>query len=588
MAWIRFGKFELNGKTYELRKSGALVKIQQQPARVLALLAGNAGAVVTRNQIREAIWGSETFVDFEQNLNFCIRHIRMALDDRAEKPIYIETLPRLGYRFIAPVEQIDEPASTPSKTRVRIGVLPIEELGTAVEDYFTLGLTEDLISALSRVDSDKLRVVAGPRLRRDSASEAELEQIQRDLNLDFLLRGWVRRSANAIRICVQLHDLNDKSILWSETYDRCASDLPALQEEVTRRVSRSLAFELLPPSATGARKYAHSPAAYDLYLKGRYFWHKMTSDGMRSALHYFTEAVSLDPGCAPAYAGLADCYAQMGSIRVAMMKPLDALRKAKPLLERAMEMDNTLPEAHCTLGLLKSWYDLEWAGADQQFRQALGLEPDNLTALLWRSLLLSALGRNDEAIASVHRALESNPLSPIVNTYLGVARTFAGQFDLAIRQLNQAIELDPHYYRAYMFLGLALSSAGRGADAIAAHRKALSLNPENLESLAFMGDAMASAGDMDGALDALARLQSTASRYEPALLSACIYAGMGKAAEMFDCLQRAFEAKCAPLYLVLLYHSFLRYHSDPRYRSLVESLGLPPRAAPPLLRQYSG
>jgi serine/threonine-protein kinase len=576
MPWIRFGQFELNRETYELRNGGASAKIQQQPARVLALLVNNAGTLITRDQIREAIWGSETYVDFEQSLNFCIRQIRMALGDSADNPVFVETLPRLGYRFIAPVDRVDEHTG---KARRRIGVLPIEELGTAVEDYFTLGLTEDLISALSRVDSERLRVVTAPRLPPDSAIQADLEQIQRDLNLDYLLRGWVRRSGDAIRICAQLHDLHDKSVLWSETYDRSASDLPALQEEVTRRVSQSLAFELLHLSFTGARKYARSPAVYDLYLKGRYFWHKMTSDGIRSSLRYFNEALTLDPECAPAYAGLADCYAQMGTVRVAVMKPLEALDKAKPLVERAMAIDNTLAEAHCTLGLLKSWYELDWAGADQQFRQALDLEPNNLTALLWRSLLLSAMGHDDESVGSVQRSLESDPLSPVANAYLGVARFHAGQFDLAIRQLNQTIELDPHYYRAYMFLGRTLFELDRDADAIAAYQKALSLNPENLESLAFMGEAMASRGDHDGALNVLEKLRAAENRFEPALLISFIYASLGEASEMFRCLQIAFERKSGPLYIVPGSKAFRRYRSDPRYRSFVESLGLPPRRA---------
>jgi len=437
------------------------------------------------------------------------------------------------------------------------------------------------------VDAERLRVVAGPRLRRDSAIESDLEQIRGDLNLDYLLRGWVRRSGNAIRICAQLHDLNDKSVLWSDTYDRCASDLPALQEEVTRRVSQSLAFELLPASFIGARKYSRSPASYDLYLKGRYFWHKMTSDGIRSSLRYFTEALALDPGCAPAYAGLADCYAQMGSVRVAVMKPLEALGKAKPLVERAIAMDNSLAEAHCTLGLLKSWYELDWKGADQQFRQALYLEPNNLAALLWRSLLLSAMGHDDESVASVQRALESDPLSPIANTYLGVARMHAGQFDLAIRQLNQAIELDPHYYRAYMFLGRTLSALDRNAEAIGAYQKALSLNPENLESLAYMGEAMALTGDHDGALNVLERVRATESRFEPALLIASIYASLGETSEAFRWLQIAFQRKSGPLYIFLLSKPFRRCRYDPRYRSFVESLGLPPSAVSKLSHQYS-
>ena len=575
MSWIRFGEFELNVGTYELRKSGVPTKIQQQPARVLALLVNNAGTLITRDQIREAIWGSETHVDFEHGLNFCIRQIRMALRDSADDPEFVETLPRLGYRFIADVDRANE---LTGKARRRIGVLPIEELGTDIGDYFTLGLTEDLISALSRVDSERLRVVTDPRLQRDSAIEADLEQIQRDLSLDYLLRGWVRRSGETIRICAQFHDLHDKSVVWSETYDGVASDLTALQEEVTRRVSQSLACELLPASSTGARKYARSPAVYDLYLKGRYFWHKMTNDGIRSSLHYFNQALTLDPGCAPAYAGLADCYAQMGSVRVALMKPLEALGKAKPLVERAIEMDNSLAEAHCTLGLLKSWYELDWEGAEREFRQALNLEPNNLAALLWRSLLLSATGHDDESIASVRRALESEPLSPIANTYLAVAWMHAEHFDLAVRQLDQAIELDPHYYRPYMFLGRALSELDRDSDAIGAYQKALSLNPDNLESLAYMGTAMASMGDHDGALKVLERVRATENRFEPALLIAFIYAGLGEATEMFRWLQIAFKRKSGPLYIVLRGKPFRRYQADPRYRSFVESLCLPPSA----------
>jgi tetratricopeptide (TPR) repeat protein len=425
-----------------------------------------------------------------------------------------------------------------------------------------------MISALARLDPERLRIVLGPRLKPHEIDDACLDRLRRELVLDYLLRITVRRSAETIRISAQLHDLKDKSVMWSEAYDRKSADLLEIQSEVATRVSRSLAVELLPLSA--GIKYTPSAAAYDAYLKGRYFWHNM-----RSSIAHFSESIAIDPKFAPAYAGLADCYAQMGSTRVAMMKPLDALAKARPLLERAMELDRTLVEAHCTLGILKSWYELDWDGADHAFQTALSLDPSNVTALIWRSLYLTSFGRHQESIASVHRALECEPLSPVVNAYLGIARSNAGQYDLGIRQLNQAIELDPNYYRAYMFLGHALSAADRNAEAIAAFEKALAINPHNLEALAFMGATMAIAGDRVKALEVLDKVKSTEDRIEPALHIACIYAGLGDVDEMLRYLQLAYERKSSPIYLVTFSAYFKRHHSNPRLRVFVASLGLP-------------
>jgi TolB-like protein/lipopolysaccharide biosynthesis regulator YciM len=581
MSFIRFGEFELDEQTFELRRKGVPTRIQRQPARVLAFLLNHPGTVVTRDQIRNVIWGEDTFVDFEQGLNFCIRQIRITLNDQAEKPRFIETLPRLGYRFIAPLEKIEAKETTAAKEipadrrRIRIAVVPIEPLGGAAEDYFAAGLTYDMISALSRIDPVRLRVTAGPRLLSGEPVGEQLKRLQRELDLDYLLRGSVRRSAETIRISAQLHDLRDKSVLWSETYDRNSSDLLAVQEEVTMRVSQSLALELLPGSAMGSRKYARSAASYDAYLKGRFFWYKMTRDTMRSSIACFTEAITIDPGFAPAYAGLADCYAQMGSIRVGIMKPLDALAKATPLLQRAMELDNNLAEAHCTLGLLKSWYDLDWAGAEQEFQVALSLDSSHLTTLLWQSLYLSAMGRHEESIASVKRARESEPLSPIMNMYLGVAQMHAGQYDLAIRQLKQAIELDLHSYRPLMFLGRAYSDLDRHEDSVAAFRQALTINPENLESLAYMGQAMADLGNRRGALNVITKVKAAESRTEPAILLACIYASLGEDSEMFRALDRALKNKSVPLYVFLLSKTFRRYESDARYHEFLRSMGVP-------------
>jgi tetratricopeptide (TPR) repeat protein len=302
----------------------------------------------------------------------------------------------------------------------------------------------------------------------------------------------------------------------------------------------------------------------------------MNNETMRIRIAHFSESIAIDPNFAPAYAGLADCYAQMGSVRVPMMKPLDALAKAKPLLERAMELDSTLVEAHCTLGLIKSWYELDWNGADRAFQMALSLDPSNVTALVWRSLYLTCTGRRLESIASVQRALECEPLSPVVNAYLGMARVNAGQYDLGIRLLNQAIELDSHYYRAYMFLGNALNEIDRHADAISAYEKALSINPQNLEALAFMGAALASAGDRIKALEILEKVKATEDRFEPAVLIAAIYANLDDFDEMMRYLQLAYERKSSPIYIVRFLKCFRRYEPNPRFRAFVASLGLPP------------
>ncbi len=574
MASIRFGDFELNEQTFELRRNGAPVRIQQQPARVLAFLMNHRGTLVTREQIRLAIWGEDTFVDFEQGLNFCIRQIRLALNDQAEKPSYVETLPRLGYRFVGKMEGAREGTEARDEKRLRIAVVPVEELSGKEGDYFAAGLTEDMISALSRIDPARLRVTAVPRIDSGDGMADHLDRLRRELNLDYMLRGSVRRSGDTLRISAKLHDLRDRSVLWSETYDRKAYDLLAVQEEVTQRVSESLALELFPSATVGTRRYSKSSAAYDAYLKGRFFWHKMTADAIRRSMGYFNEALAMDGGFAPAYAGLADCYAQMGSVRVGQMKPLEALAKAHSYLQQALDLDETLAEAHCTLGLIKSWYDWDWDGAGREFQAALALDPSQITALIWQSLYLSAVGKPQEAIDSMQRAREVEPLSITVNLYLGVAQTHAGQQDLALRQLQQCVELEPGYYRSHFFLGRNLTWLGRYDEAVEAFEKALSLTPDNIEALAFMGAALAGKGERQRALDVVKKVRVAGERTEPAVLIAAIYASLGLTAEMYEWLERAVAVKSTPIYIATISNQFDPYRAEARFHKFLASIGL--------------
>jgi tetratricopeptide (TPR) repeat protein len=268
----------------------------------------------------------------------------------------------------------------------------------------------------------------------------------------------------------------------------------------------------------------------------------------------------------------------MGSSRVGTMKPLEAVAESRRHLQKALDLDETLAEAHCTLGLIKSWYDWDWTGAEREFQAALALDPSLITALLWQSLFLSVNGRHQESIASMQRARELEPLSPPVNLYLGLAQLHSGQYDIGIRRIQESIVLDPGYYRSYMFMGRALSATNRHDEAIASLEKALALQPDSFESFGFMGVALAGKGDRKGALAMVKKVQETGKKTEPAIMLACIYARLGMENEMFEWLERAVALKSTPIYIPLLNEEFRRHETTPRYHSFLASIGLSHRA----------
>jgi tetratricopeptide (TPR) repeat protein len=230
------------------------------------------------------------------------------------------------------------------------------------------------------------------------------------------------------------------------------------------------------------------------------------------------------------------------------------------------------------LGLIKSWYDLDWPGAEREFQIALSLDPSQITALLWQALYFQAMGRDEEAVRSVRRAKESEPLSLGANLYLGATLMISDQYDLALRQLKQTVELEPGYYRTYMFLGRTFYLVGRHEEAIAAYDAALARNPESIETLAYLGAALAAKGDRKGALEIVKRIRAAEDRVEPAILLATIFASLKDEVEMFRQLHLAVERKSTPIYLMTLNREFRFYHGDPRFRDLLAMTGLPARA----------
>lgn len=577
---IRFGPYELEVSTSQLRCSGIPSKLQPQPARVLILLATNPGVLITREQLRQHIWGDETFVDFEQALNFCIRQIRGALNDDAKSPRFIETLPRRGYRFLAKTEV--DPGQAPSVAALRIGVMPFGDSSSEEDqDYFSEGLTGELMGMLSRLARGRMRIIARETMQRARSEGMNLERLRRELGLDYLLEGRVRRSPDRIRITIELIDVKEQTLVWAEAFERRPMDLFSIQSEVARRVVRSLAVELLPGSVRQVSRSSWGSPSHESYLKGRHFFQKMTADNVVNSIRCFEQAIAADPNYALAYAGLADCYAQMGSIRIALLSPTEALLKAKPMAVRALELDDGLPEAHNALALIKCWYEMDWSGADGEFRQALALDPDNVTHAPWYAVYLVVVDECERALAEIYRAREIDPLSPIINTYLGAIHLLAGQPDVALQRLREAIPLDPSYYRPYLFLGQTLLAFKRQAEALEAFRQAQARAPSNLEVIGFIGAAQAQMGDNSEARTTLDHLMRTAGeKFDPSVFAAMVYAGLGEIDRAFESIDRAIERRFSPIYLLRILE-FSALHGDSRYQSCLRRIGLPPHTALP-------
>ena len=576
---IRFDSFELDVASSQLRRGGVLSKLQPQPAKVLVMLASNPGVLITREQLRQHIWGDDTFVDFEQALNFCVRQIRESLDDDAKSPRFIETLPRRGYRFLVTPQTVDQ-LETPSNAALRIGVMPFGHSGSQPDpDYFSGELTGELMSMLSRLSRGRMRVIARETMLRAKKEGMTLQRLREELSLDYLLEGTVRRFADRIRIAVELTDVKDQTLVWAEAYERRPMDLFSIQSEVARRVVRSLAIELLPGSMRHMPKSSTESPAYELYLKGRHFFHKLTPDNLLAAVRYFEQAIAFEPNFALAYAGLADCYAQMGSIRIALLGPTEALLKAKPMAVRALELDDRLPEAHNALALLKCWFEMDWNGADAEFRQALALDPDNVTHAPWYSIFLTVIGETRRALTEIYRAREIDLLSPFINSYVGIIHLNAHQPDLAERYLQETIPLDPTYYRPYLFLGQTFLSVHRYAEALAAFRQGHARAPGSLEAIGFIGTIQARLGKRSEARATLNHLIETAGeKFDPSLFAAMIYADLGETDTAFELIERAIERRFSPIYLLRLLNFDTLQH-DARYASCLTRIGLPPYLA---------
>jgi TolB-like protein/DNA-binding winged helix-turn-helix (wHTH) protein/Tfp pilus assembly protein PilF len=512
---IRFEEFELALKSGELRRNGNVVRLQPQPFKVLAFLAVHAGETITRQELQQAVWEAETFVDFEHGLNFCIKQIRNALGDDAQSPRLIETLPRRGYRFIAEVKKLNgspviesdpeakhplvallpvpasfakrlvlpgaiaavlivgyvawrsinkAPAPAPA-SRVMIAVLPFENLsGDTDQDYFSDGMTEEMIARLGRLQPASMGVIARTSAMTYKRTNKDIANIGRELGVDFVVEGSVRREQDRVRITAQLIQVSDQTHLWSESYDRPTGDALRIQSDVANQIANALAIRLLGERKTTA-VHSENAEAVDAYLRGRYLWNKGDQESVQRSVDNFQQAIEKDQHYAAAYAGLADSYRLLGLFYA--MLPEDAYPRAKVAASRALELEPASAEALVSQGSIKFRYEWNWEEAERDFLRAIEINPSLAIAHHDYAWFLVSMKRFDEGIEHMKLAQRLDPLSPLANSDVGWVYLMARRYDEAIEQIQRTLDLEPRFGSALACLERAYTLKGQPREALA-------------------------------------------------------------------------------------------------------------------------
>ncbi len=633
----RFDQFELNLRTAEIHKQGKRVKLQDQPCQVLALLTERPGELVTREELQKKLWPNDTFVDFDHGVNIAINKLRDALGDSVEHPRFIETLPRRGYRWLMPIERVVDikaksettvsdgassavptspdgttagasqfkigllPALTIAgiavlclltlllsldvgKLRTRwmgsaaplriqsIAVLPLENLSHEPEqEYFADGITEELITSLSKIRA--LRVTSRTSIMRYKRTNKPLPQVARELNVDGIVEGTVRRSGDRVRVTAQLIQAQTDRHLWAESYDRELKDVLALQNEVARAIANEIKTTLTPQEQESlATIRPVNPDAYEAYLKGRYYWNKRTADGIRKASDYFQQAIIEQPDYGPAYSGLADCNS--GLAWHGFASPAEALPRAKAAALKAIEIDPASGEAHASLALVLS-HQRSWAAAENEFKRALELSPRYANAHHWYGDYLSVLGRHGEALAEAKRAFALDPLSPMINTWLGFRYYDDRRFDEAVEQGHKILDFDPSFAAAHLLLGQAYLQKGLRAQAISELQNATALSGDSPSYMAEVGVAYAVSGRNAEALSVINQLRKVAKQsYVSSYGLAQIYAALGDKQNALNCLQSAYYEGAVWMQYLQVDPVLDSVRSQPRFQDLVRQMGL--------------
>jgi TolB-like protein/DNA-binding winged helix-turn-helix (wHTH) protein len=627
-----FGPYSVDLRSGELRKFGIKVKMGEQPFQILALLLERPGEMVTREELRTKLWADDTFVDFDHGLNSAVQRLRDCLSDTAEKPLWIETVPRRGYRFIAPIESQASaalgssvlPAGTsssglaPAETgvgsrvsgrrakifttasvvavalfvglnlsnvRERLGarssapriqslaVLPLVNLSSDPDqDYFTDGMTEALTTDLGKISA--LRVISRTSAVQYKNTKKPLREIAQELNVDALVEGTVARSGSHLRITANLVQVSPEKHLWAESYEGEVGDALGVQAKIAQAVARQIQVRLTHKEQTllGPARIVN-PEAQDLYLRGLYiFLTGGKAESSEKAIKYFQQAVEKDPNYALAYAGLAQVYATWSP---GMSRPRDLMPKAKGFVLKALSLDDTLASAHSTLGTIELLYDWNWSAADEEFKRTMELNPNHVWAHEWHSRLLVTSGRTEEAIAEakLSNGLDPSPLSGDYSIWVFI---LARRYDLALERAQALTELAPNFSWGHFNLAQIYQQTGRTEEAAQESLKADELFGMEPEKIIMLKEAIAKSGAQGYWRRTLENYKASAkSNYVSSLMVAAACVRVGDKECAFRWLEKGIEERDDLMINLNVEPVFDGIRWDPRYRDLVRRVGIP-------------
>jgi TolB-like protein/Tfp pilus assembly protein PilF len=565
---VRFGTFEVDLESRELRKHGMHVRLEEKPFRILELLLEQPGRVVTRRTLREKLW-PDTHVGYDQNLNTAVNKLRDLLGDSAQSSRFIETLPRLGYRFIAPV-------ATPSRSstlvaKKMLAVLPFENLsGDPEQEYFADGLTEEMISHLGQLDPRRLGVIARTSAIQYKNTKKSIAEIASELKVSYVLEGSVRCEGSGARITAQLIEALDQTHLWSASYNRDLRDILGVQADVARHVGRALSLELLPETAAQSPQF--DPTAHESYLRGRFHFGQRTEEALKKAIASFETALSIEPNCARSYSGIADCCGLLSWFGA--LPPKVAGEKAAAAARRAIEIDDSLSECHASLALVRFWYDWNWKEAEEEFLRAIELNASYTSAYQWYAAFLNTQGRFEEAQAAQKTARELDPFSLILNMNVADPFFFSRQYDRAAQQLITLLEHEPRFFPALFQLGRVYVAMEKYGEAIDAFERASQFSRQQ-EVLPALAHAYALAGKTREARVLLERMKNDASgRYVASPMIARIYLGLDEFETALNWLEKGLDERS--YWMVFLKNDpvYDPIRSHPRFRNLLKLTSL--------------
>jgi len=579
-----FSGFRLEEAQQRLLFNGQPVSLKPKILDLLRYLIQSRGQLIAKDDLMREVW-PDTIVE-ENNITVSMSILRKTLGENRHKPQFIETVPRRGYRFVAEVIEICTDPIVPAEIRhlsipaefeeAPIDSLAVLPMGSPEKDsnveYLSDGITESIIDLLSRIPN--LRVLARSTVFRFKDKQIDPQEVGRLLSVRAVMMIRVTRLGDKLIIRSELVKVADGSQLWGEQYNRSPSDILAIQEEIARAITESLKFKLTSSDHISlARHPTENIEAYNLYLRGRFFWNKYSKEWVLKAIEVFQEAIQIDSYYALAYCGLADAYFRLSNVH---FPPREVMPKAKEAAFRAAEIDDNLAEAHSSLGLVKVYYDHDWIGAEAEFRKAIKLDPNLVSAHQRYGSYLTFMGRFEESIRHYETALELDPFSLQINMNLATTYYLRGEYDRAINHLNKTSELEPNYMPTHFVLGSAYVQQGRLEEAIEEFKFIYKMDEEAYIALGFMGYAYALNGQRAEAETLLSILQDIAERkYISPYSLLLIHLAIGPLERVFQLLEQLYQERNDWLVWLKVSPELKNVRNDPRFQDLLRRIGFP-------------